>query len=127
MGYHAQPMKFRRSENEENEVTPIKERPQEYAKYFLMTGREFPYCRRHYRITLELAHPNMAENWVQGSVRITMHGNTQTIYDLDLTDGVSTKLEHGATYSIVVVHPADLAGRMKKVVIPTLMVWFPFI
>lgn len=39
--------------------------PPQPGKYFLSTGKE-PMCQRHYRFTIELAKPRVAEHWVQG-------------------------------------------------------------
>lgn len=114
MGYHADTSLGRGLESDENEVTPPRE-PMVGVKYYLMTGREFPFCRRHYRISIQLARPSTAENWVQGSLKVNLYGDAGIIHDLDLTNTGSAKLEHGTTHSIVVTHPADLGGKIRKV------------
>jgi len=40
---------------------------------------------RHYKVTVDLAKPPRAENWVQGFMRISLHSDTGTIRNLDLT------------------------------------------
>ena len=67
-----------------------------------------------YRITLELAKPRIAEAWVQGFIKASLHSPSGIIH-LDLTHNNDMKLEHGSTYSIVLSHPADLDGTIKKV------------
>lgn len=84
------------------------------SKYFTTTGKEFPYCHRHYRISLQLARPTTAENWVQGFVKVSLHGDHGVIHNLDLTPKEDMKLEHGTTHTVVVSHPADLGGKIRK-------------
>ncbi|XP_071057677.1 pancreatic triacylglycerol lipase-like isoform X2 [Onthophagus taurus] len=83
-------------------------------KFFTMTGREFPFCHRLYRISLELAKPAIAETWVQGFLKASIHSSAGVIV-LDLTPTGDMKLEHGSTYSMVLSHHADLGGNIKKV------------
>lgn len=84
------------------------------SKYFTTTGKEFPYCHRHYRISLQLARPTTAENWVQGFVKVSLHGDNGVIHNLDLTPKEDMRLEHGTTHTVVVSHPADLGGKIRK-------------
>ncbi|GLH06117.1 Phospholipase A1 1 [Gryllus bimaculatus] len=67
------------------------------SKFFITTGKEFPYCHRHYRVTVELARPPKAESWVQGFMKISLQSDTN----------------HGQTRSFVVTHPTDL-GPVRR-------------
>lgn len=69
---------------------------------------------RQYRVRIELAKPTMAESWVQGFVKGSIYSSAGVI-DIDLTPSGDTKLEHGTTYTVLVSHPADLGGNIKKV------------
>ncbi|KAJ4450311.1 hypothetical protein ANN_01731, partial [Periplaneta americana] len=84
------------------------------GKYFISTGKEFPYCRRHYKVIVDLAKPPRAENWVQGFMRISLHSDTGVIRNLDLTPSGYVKLQHGQSRSFVVTHPTDV-GKIRKV------------
>lgn len=84
------------------------------AKFFVQTGKEPPYCRRHYRVTVELARPAKAETWVQGFMRISLHSDQGKIRDLDLTPNGYEKLEHGTSRSFVVSHPEEI-GPVSRV------------
>ncbi|XP_017784310.1 PREDICTED: pancreatic triacylglycerol lipase-like [Nicrophorus vespilloides] len=107
MGYHAD-----LSPGLENEISP---RLQDNVgnKFFTTTGRELPFCHRLYRISLELAKPTTAETWVQGFIKASLH-SPQGVVNLDLTPSGDMKLEHGSTYSMVLSHPADLGGNIKR-------------
>lgn len=52
--------------------------PPQPGKYFLSTGKE-PMCQRHYRFTIELAKPRVAEHWVQGKFTFSTVENLQYI------------------------------------------------
>ncbi|KAI4461829.1 short-chain dehydrogenase/reductase [Holotrichia oblita] len=110
MGYHSDI-----SPGLENEISPqIRLQGNIGNKFFTTTGREFPFCHRLYRINLELANPPTAENWVQGFLKASLHSSAGVIH-LDLTPSGDMKLEHGSSYSMVLSHPADLGGNIKKV------------
>ncbi|XP_018335884.1 pancreatic triacylglycerol lipase [Agrilus planipennis] len=110
MGYHADA-----SPMLENEVSPQTQLMDMVgSKFFTMTGSEFPFCHRMYRVAVELAKPAYAETWVQGIIRASIFA-PQGVINVDLTPQGDTKLEHGTTYAIVVSHPADLGGNVKKV------------
>ncbi|KAF4517604.1 hypothetical protein B566_EDAN008595 [Ephemera danica] len=84
------------------------------GKFFTTTGKEFPYCRRHYRITLELARPPRAEVWVQGFMRISLLSDDAAARNIDLTPSGYVKLQHGHSRTFVVSHPVEL-GTIRKV------------
>lgn len=84
------------------------------SKFFISTGKEVPFCRHHYRITLDLARPPRAETWVQGFMRVSLHSDNGVIRNLDLTPNGYEKLEHGTSRSFVVTHPEDV-GTINKV------------
>ncbi|XP_019877450.1 pancreatic triacylglycerol lipase [Aethina tumida] len=109
MGYHADS-----TPGIENEVAPVKPQDTVGAKYFLTTGREYPYCHRMYRISVELAKPGLAETWVQGFVKASLYSPSGVIH-ADLTPSGDTKLEHGTTYTTVISHPVDLGGTVRKI------------
>ncbi|KAK9696432.1 Lipase [Popillia japonica] len=110
MGYHSDI-----SPGLENEISPqVRLQGNIGNKFFTTTGREFPFCHRLYRINLELANPPTAENWVQGFLKASLHSSAGVIH-LDLTPSGDMKLEHGSSYSMVLSHPADLGGNIKKV------------
>lgn len=83
------------------------------GKYFLTTGKSYPYCHRMYRISIELAKPSMAEKWVIGSLKAQVLG-PKGVIQINLTPSGDAKLEHGSTYTTVVSHPSDLGGNIKK-------------
>ncbi|KAF2902054.1 hypothetical protein ILUMI_04153 [Ignelater luminosus] len=111
MGYHTDS-----SPGLENEIAPQSTRFQDTmgTKFFTTTGREYPYCHRLYRVSIQLARPPTAEPWVQGFIKASLHSPSGVVH-LDLTPSGDMKLEHGTTYSVVVSHPADLGGNIKKV------------
>ncbi|KAK7603674.1 hypothetical protein V9T40_003673 [Parthenolecanium corni] len=83
-------------------------------KYYFTTGKESPFCRRHYKVTLDLARPPRAETWVQGFMKVTLHSDNGVIRNLDLTPHGYEKLEHGTSRSFVVAHPEDI-GRIRRI------------
>ncbi|XP_011306821.1 pancreatic triacylglycerol lipase isoform X2 [Fopius arisanus] len=85
------------------------------SKFFFSTGKEDPYCRRHYRITINLARPPTAESWVQGFMKVTLHADNGVIRNMDLTPNGYMKLEHGTTRRIVVAHPGGAANDLGKI------------
>ncbi|KAL1116690.1 hypothetical protein AAG570_005162, partial [Ranatra chinensis] len=84
------------------------------SKFFIQTGRETPYCRRQYRITIDLAKPPKAEAWVQGFMRVSLHSDNGVIRNIDLTPSGYEKMEHGTSRSFVVGRPEDI-GVVKKI------------
>ncbi|XP_063229934.1 pancreatic triacylglycerol lipase-like [Bacillus rossius redtenbacheri] len=84
------------------------------SKYYFSTGKDYPFCRHHYKVTLDLAKPPRAESWVQGYMKITLHSDNGVIKNMDLTPSGYVRLEHGQVRSFVATHPAD-AGRIHKV------------
>lgn len=116
MGYHADLSPSLGLDNEISQQGRLTDLIIGGQKYFTTTGREFPYCHRQYRVSLQLARPPPAEAWVQGFVKMSVHGdNGNVIRNLDLTPKEDVRLEHGATHSVVVSHPADIGGRVRKV------------
>lgn len=73
------------------------------------------FLERHYRFTIELAKPRMAESWVQGYLTAAVFSDRGTIRNIDLSTGSTAKLEHGSTYQIVIPNPHDLGERIRKV------------
>lgn len=59
-----------------------------------------------YRVSVDLAKPGYAEDWVQGRLKASMYSPNGVIR-ADLTPA-ETKLEHGTSYTTVVAHPVDL-------------------
>ncbi|KAL4706568.1 hypothetical protein ACJJTC_015766 [Scirpophaga incertulas] len=118
MGFHADssPGLIANKDNEtENEVYPSEERDTIGAKYYLSTGKEQPFCHRHYKVSIQLANPKGAESWVQGFLKVTLLSDRGVIRGMDLTPNNYVKLEHGTAYTIVVTHPMDLGGKVRKV------------
>ncbi|XP_048522431.1 pancreatic triacylglycerol lipase isoform X2 [Dendroctonus ponderosae] len=98
----------------ENEVQPQAKLDEAVGnKYFLTTGRDYPFCQQVYRVSVDLAKPGYAEDWVQGRLKASMYSPNGVIR-ADLTPA-ETKLAHGTTYTTVVAHPVDLAGNIRKV------------
>ncbi|CAB3377364.1 pancreatic triacylglycerol lipase-like isoform X2 [Cloeon dipterum] len=83
-------------------------------KLYTTTGKEYPFCRKHYKVTLELARPPRAEDWVQGFMRISLHSDDAMARNIDLTPTGYVKLQHGHSRTFVVSHPAEL-GPIKKI------------
>ncbi|KAG7299776.1 hypothetical protein JYU34_016785 [Plutella xylostella] len=118
MGFHADSspgLITDKNNNSENEVYPSEEQETIGAKYYLSTGKEMPFCQRHYRIAIQLANPKGAESWVQGFLKVTLLSDRGVIRGMDLTPANYVKLEHGTTYTIVVTNPMDLGGKVRKV------------
>ncbi|XP_034230218.1 pancreatic triacylglycerol lipase-like [Thrips palmi] len=85
------------------------------SKYFVATGKDTPFCRRHYRITVHLARPPRAESWVQGFMKATIHSDSGVARNLDLTPSGYVRLEHGEARSFVVTHPLDMgSGPVRR-------------
>ncbi|XP_037029466.1 pancreatic triacylglycerol lipase-like [Bradysia coprophila] len=104
------------SNSSENEIIPETNdisQPQP-GKYFLSTGRDFPFCQRHYRFTIDLAKPKIAEPWVQGYLTAAIFSDRGALRNIDLTPK-GTRLEHGTTYQVVITNPHDLGNRIRKV------------
>lgn len=140
MGYHASlPITTTRQNISENDIAvgssiPVAPQP---GKYFLATGRDFPFCResfkhldnipkknklklkppteRHYRFTIELAKPKSAEPWVQGHLTAGIFSERGAIRSIDLTPKGTARFEHGTVYQVVVTNPHDLGDRIRKV------------
>ncbi|CAH1736994.1 pancreatic triacylglycerol lipase [Aphis gossypii] len=84
------------------------------SKYFISTGKDTPYCRRQYKVMLDLAKPPRAESWVQGFMKVSLHSDNGVIRNLDLTPNGYERMEHGTSRSFVVTHPDDI-GQVKRV------------
>lgn len=65
-------------------------------------------------MSIQLAKPVAAEPWVQGFIKASLHSPSGVVH-LDLTPTGDMKLEHGTTHTVVVSHPADMGGNIKKV------------
>ncbi|XP_055317695.1 pancreatic triacylglycerol lipase-like [Sitodiplosis mosellana] len=120
MGYHATLPKIQSFNSSENEVVPSErnDQPENVSvapgKYFLATGKEYPFCQRHYRFTIELAKPRQAERWVQGYMTASIYSDRGALRSIDLTKGTA-RLEHGSKYQIVIPNPHDLGDNIRKV------------
>ena len=55
------------------------------TQMFLDTDSEAPYCTFLYILQLDMAQPREAEKWVQGYLRVTLHGEQGSLIDYDLT------------------------------------------
>ncbi|XP_069354959.1 pancreatic triacylglycerol lipase-like isoform X4 [Maniola hyperantus] len=118
MGFHADSspgLITNKNNQSENEVYPSEEQDTIGAKYYLNTGKELPFCQRHYKVVIHLANPKGAESWVQGFLKVTLLSDRGVIKGMDLTPNNYVKLEHGTSYTIVVTHPMDLGGKVRKV------------
>lgn len=73
------------------------------------------WIERHYRFTIELAKPRMAELWVQGYLTAAIFSDRGALRNIDLTPKGTARLEHGSTYQVVVTNPHDLGDRIRKV------------
>lgn len=69
---------------------------------------------RHYRFTIDLAKPKIAEPWVQGYLTAAIFSDRGALRNIDLTPK-GTRLEHGTTYQVVITNPHDLGDRIRKV------------
>lgn len=69
---------------------------------------------RHYRFTIDLAKPKIAEHWVQGYLTAAIFSDRGALRNIDLTPK-GTRLEHGTTYQVVITNPHDLGDRIRKV------------
>lgn len=139
MGYHASmPVGPSHQNSSENEITDVAS-PQAPlpGKYFLATGKDFPFCRkivllfyqsvrtithffhfvleRHYRFTIEMAKPRAAEPWVQGYLTAAIFSDKGAVRNIDLTPRGTARLEHGSTYQVVITNPHDLGDKIRKV------------
>lgn len=73
------------------------------------------FTERHYRFTIELAKPRMAEPWVQGYLKAAIFSDRGALRNIDLTPKGTARLEHGSTYQVVITNPHDLGDRIRKV------------
>ncbi|XP_015514393.1 pancreatic triacylglycerol lipase-like isoform X2 [Neodiprion virginianus] len=112
MGYHADksPALLKHQSQDQDDTTPLLG-----SRFFFTTGKEEPYCRKHYRITIDLARPSTAESWVQGFMKATLHADNGVIRNLDLTPSGYMKLEHGTTARMVVSHTGGASGDIGKI------------
>ncbi|XP_046392749.1 pancreatic lipase-related protein 2-like isoform X2 [Ischnura elegans] len=96
------------------ELPPLPRFPM--GKFYISTGKDFPYCRRHYRVRIELARPPRAEAWVQGYLKLSLASDNAAIKDIDLTPGGYIRLQHGESKTFVVSHSTDVGpGPVRKV------------
>ncbi|RVE54679.1 hypothetical protein evm_000800 [Chilo suppressalis] len=65
---------------------------------------------------LTLASQYNSENIIYGFLKVTLLSERGAIHGMDLTPNNYVKLEHGTTYTIVVTHPMDLGGKVRKVI-----------
>lgn len=72
------------------------------------------HLERHYRFTIDLAKPKIAEHWVQGYLTAAIFSDRGALRNIDLTPK-GTRLEHGTTYQVVITNPHDLGDRIRKV------------
>ncbi|XP_065212216.1 pancreatic lipase-related protein 2-like [Planococcus citri] len=79
------------------------------GRYFIDTGSSLPYCRQHYKVTLNLALPPEAESWVMGLVKVLLHTTNDTI-EFNLTPEGSLKFGHGTSPSFIVTHPQQISN-----------------
>lgn len=141
MGYHATLPITTGHNSSENDIissssVPVAPQP---GKYFLSTGKDFPFCRkfdfslgalihwsliyfpllsfpeRHYRFTIELAKPRSAEPWVQGSLSAAIFSDKGALRNIELTPKGTARLEHGSSYQVVITNPHDLGDKIRKV------------
>uniref|UniRef100_A0A1B0GN74 Uncharacterized protein n=2 Tax=Phlebotomus papatasi TaxID=29031 RepID=A0A1B0GN74_PHLPP len=118
MGYHAtMPISGHQNSSENDIITSDVNEPMapQPGKYFLATGKDYPFCQRHYRFTVELAKPRDAETWVQGYLTAAIFSDRGAVRGVDLTPRGTARLEHGTTYQVVVTNPHDLGDRIRKV------------
>lgn len=116
MGYHATMPIMLQLNSSENEILPeTRIMAPQPGKYFLATGKEYPFCQRHYRFTVELARPRSAETWVQGFLTAAIYSERGALRGIDLTPRGTTRLEHGTKYQVVVTNPHDLGDKIRKV------------
>nr|UZS00786.1 triacylglycerol lipase [Neocaridina denticulata sinensis] len=72
-----------------------------------------PYCYYHYQIVVDTAHPNNAEDWVQGKLRLWLYGdNGEVIEDLLLTKN-HERFDHGLPRSFLVTSHTDLSRVIR--------------
>ncbi|KAG8039694.1 hypothetical protein G9C98_000423 [Cotesia typhae] len=116
MGYHADksPALLRKLTPEESAINSILQ-----PKFFISTGDKYPYCRRHYRITIKLARPIIAKFFLQGFINVTLYGDNGIINNMELTpNGERIKLLHGSKKQIVALPPENteyFIGKIRKV------------
>ncbi|CAD6230544.1 GSCOCG00006812001-RA-CDS [Cotesia congregata] len=113
MGYHADksPTLLQKLIPEESAIRP--------PKFFISTGDKYPYCRRHYRITIKLAKPFIAKTFMQGLMNVTFYGDNGIIKNMEITPyGRRIKLIHGSTKQIIALPPENTEysiGKIRKV------------
>ncbi|XP_071443298.1 pancreatic lipase-related protein 2-like [Hetaerina americana] len=96
------------------ELPPLPRFP--LGKFYITTGKDYPYCRRHYRVRVELARPPRAEAWVQGYLKLSLASDNAAIKDIDLTPSGYIRLQHGESKTFVVSHSTDVGpGPVRKV------------
>lgn len=73
-----------------------------------MISTSYVFLEQVYRVSVDLARPAYAEDWVQGRLKASMYSPNGVIR-ADLTPA-ETKLAHGTSYTTVVAHPVDLGN-----------------
>jgi len=63
----------------------IEQRGEKNIKFYFNTGAHKPFCQYHYVLSLNLANPKSAETWVQGNLKVNLHGSRAEVLNHDLT------------------------------------------
>jgi pancreatic triacylglycerol lipase len=55
------------------------------VRFYVSTSKNPPYCLFHYRISIQMAFPLIAAEWVTGKLRISLYGDESSLVNVDLT------------------------------------------
>ncbi|KAK7501463.1 hypothetical protein BaRGS_00007267 [Batillaria attramentaria] len=78
------------------------------VKYYLKTGTSWPYCRYHYKVSLDFAaSSNGYESEERGQMFVHLTGSTGQTHTVQVTDS-SVYFKSGQTYTYLLTSPTDL-------------------
>ncbi|XP_046641958.1 pancreatic lipase-related protein 2-like [Daphnia pulicaria] len=81
------------------------------VKIFFNTGPNFPFCRYHYAVNINLAKPQEAKDHIKGKLRLSVSGDQDILRNIKLP---LTYLKHGGDNTFLFAVPTNV-GRVEKV------------
>ncbi|XP_046641911.1 pancreatic lipase-related protein 2-like isoform X2 [Daphnia pulicaria] len=81
------------------------------VKIFFNTGPDFPFCRYHYAVNINLAKPQEAKDHIKGKLRLSVTGDRDILLNIKLP---LTYLKHGGDNTFLLTVPTNV-GRVEKV------------
>ncbi|XP_021955431.1 pancreatic triacylglycerol lipase [Folsomia candida] len=84
------------------------------VRFYVSTSKSPPYCLFHYRVSVQLAFPLIASEWVTGKLRVSLYGDKSSLVNVDLTPENNMRLDHGKNTTFLVQSPTRL-GYVDKI------------